>query len=164
MMLDVSDDTTLEDKSFDSWLGDSSSFNGRISESTCVGLVVVEFKCWFGEEVRRMFSRTLHILGFPFRDEPFMKETLYSRAISRESLTWGCGLSVGGGRGISGVYGDSGIGGKGDAWSVGLGVGKGRESTRCWISLARIVGSGSDSLGSFWLEVSPTDGTDTVDE
>ena len=54
-----------------------------------------------------MFSRIDHKLGF--RDEPFMKEALDSRAMSR-------GSSV---------------------------VAGGREWTRCWISLARAVASGS---------------------
>jgi hypothetical protein len=60
------------------------------------------------DEVGRIFSRILHILGFPFRDEPFMKEALESRAMSRESGC--CGASVG--------VGDE-------------GPGSGRESTRC---------------------------------
>jgi hypothetical protein len=124
MMLDVSENARLVEDSFDSWLGYmflkddavvGSSSLGRVSEPTCVGLVAVDgFKCEFSEEeVRWMFSRILHMLGF--REEPFMKETLDRRAMSRESLIWGCWVKSGGGR----------------------------EWTRCWISLARVVASGS---------------------
>ena len=59
----------------------------------------------FGGEARWVFSRILHILGSPFRDEPFMKEAFDSRDMSRESWTWGGGESSVGeavGRGISG--------------------------------------------------------------
>ena len=55
-----------------------------MDESKCEG---AEF--WFGiGEVRWKFSRMLHILGFLSREEPFMKEGLDSRAMSRESGCW----------------------------------------------------------------------------
>jgi hypothetical protein len=79
MTLDVS-----ENDSIDSWLGytfgddavtGSSPLKGRVSEPTCVGLDV--------GGVRWMFSSIDHMLGF--REEPFMKDALDSRATSRES-------------------------------------------------------------------------------
>ena len=49
-------------------------------------------KCEGGEfgigEARWMFSRMPHILGILSREEPFMKEALDSRAMSRESDCW----------------------------------------------------------------------------
>ena len=108
MILDVS-----ENESFESWLGYTfgddavsgwSPFKGRVSEPTCVGLDV-----GFEQGVRWTFSSIDHILGF--REEPFMKEALDSRATSRES---------------SGVV-----------------EGRGLDWTRCCISLARVVASGS---------------------
>jgi hypothetical protein len=107
MILDVSENATLDNDSFDSWLGytfdddavvgsGSSRFNGWISEPTCVGLDSDRFG-----EVRRIFSRIVHMLGL--REEPFMKEALDSRAMSRESSV----------------------------------VAGGREWTRCWISFAK---------------------------
>ena len=78
-MLDVS-----ENDSFDNWLGHtagSSSLKGRVSDPTSVGLDVgFEFGA---AGVRWMFSSIDHMLGF--REEPFMKEALESRATSRES-------------------------------------------------------------------------------
>ena len=73
MILDVSENATLDNDSFDSWLGytfdddavvgsGSSPFNGWISEPTCVGLDSDRIG-----EVRWMFSRIDHKLGF--RDE-----------------------------------------------------------------------------------------------
>lgn len=62
------------------------SFRADISN---LGLDVVDERAGFGfrfGEVQCRFSGISHTRGYLFREEPFMKEALDSRAMRRESL------------------------------------------------------------------------------